>query len=477
MLKEFTTMLVHGPSPRLQRLFAPILALVILATYLVQGAPPVHATASSSIVISQVYGGGGNSGAVFKHDFVELFNRGTTVVDLTGWSVQYTSATGTAWASTSLSGTIKPGQYFLVQQGAGTGGTAALPTPDTTGTINLNATAGKVALVTTALPLAGACPVGPSLPDFVGYGNATACFEGSGPTPSLSNTTAAKRTGNGCLDTDINAANFSADAPSPRNSGAPVNLCPTGDAAPHQDATANRNIVLGNPSGATADPVNANNYLIARDQYVLSYNRDGGIPNWVSWHLRAADMGNVERSEFQPDTTLPTGWYQVKPSDYTYSGYDRGHIAPSADRTATEQDNEALFLMSNIVPQAPDNNQGPWAQLEERARDLVRAGNEVYIISGVIGTREILAKGNVRVPEHLWKVIVVLPEGDNDLQRITAQTEVIAVAMPNRQGIRYDAWQTYRTSVDQIEAQTGYDLLSNVTADVQAQIEARVATP
>ena len=244
-----------------------------------------------------------------------------------------------------------------------------------------------------------------------------------------------------------------------------------------QRADANVNLALGNPSGATHDPANADNYLIARDQYVLSYNRSGGIPNWVSWHLSRADMGDVERSEFQPDTSLPTGWYQVKPSDYTNSGYDRGHMAPSADRTATRQDNEALFLMTNIVPQAPDNNQGPWVQLEDYCRDLARQGNELYIVSGVTGTQATLPKGKVRVPARLWKVIVVLPEGDNDLQRINDRTTVIAVDMPNRQGIRNTDWQTYRTSVDQVEQATGYDLLSKVNPRVQAALEASVAAP
>ena len=132
--------------------------------------------------------------------------------------------------------------------------------------------------------------------------------------------------------------------------------------------------------------------------------------------------------------------------------------------------------MTNIVPQAPDNNQGPWVGLEEACRDLARAGNELYIISGVSGTQGSLPKGRVQIPEALWKVIVVLPEGDNDLQRITPQTTVLAVLMPNQQGVRDDAWESYRTSVDQIEQVTGYDLLSNVPVAVQADIEARVAT-
>ncbi len=244
-----------------------------------------------------------------------------------------------------------------------------------------------------------------------------------------------------------------------------------------QRARADANLALGNPSGATPDPANAGNYLIARDQYVLSYNRDGGIPNWVSWHLSVADMGQVERSEFQPDTSLPPGWYQVKPADYTNSGYDRGHMAPSADRTATEHDNAAVFLMTNIVPQAPDNNQGPWVQLEEYCRDLARSGKELYIVSGVSGTQDVLPKGKVRVPARVWKVVVVLSEGDDDLQRIDEQTLVIAVDMPNRQGIRDTGWQEYLTTVDQIEQQTGYDLLATVNPGVQAALEGSVAAP
>jgi len=244
-----------------------------------------------------------------------------------------------------------------------------------------------------------------------------------------------------------------------------------------QFAIANTNAALGNPSGATPDVANPNNYLIEREQYVLSYNRDGGIPNWVSWHLDAADFGDVDRSEFQPDTSLPDDWYQVRPSDYTNSGYDRGHMAPSADRTVTVEDNEALFLMTNIVPQAPDNNQGPWVQLEEWCRDQARAGNELYITSGVNGTQEILPKGNVRVPESVWKVVVVLPEGEDDLSRVSGQTEIIAIDMPNQQGIRNTDWQEYLVSVDEIEQITSYDFLQNIDPAIQAQLEAVVAAP
>jgi hypothetical protein len=176
------------------------------------------------VVISQVYGGGGNAGATLKNDFIELFNRGSAAVDVTGWSVQYASSTGTTWQVTSLLGPalIPPGQYYLIQEGAGTGGTVDLPTPDRIGSINMSGTAGKVALVNSVLALSGACPVA-GVQDFVGYGTAN-CSETS-PTPLLSNTTAALRAGLGCTDTDNNAADFAAGAPNPRNSASPATPC------------------------------------------------------------------------------------------------------------------------------------------------------------------------------------------------------------------------------------------------------------
>ncbi len=122
-------------------------AALVAASSIAVGPPPV-AAASTSIVISQVYGGGGNANATYRNDFIELYNLGSTTVDVTGWSVQYGSSGGTTWTNrTNLTGTIQPGHYYLVQEGAGTGGTVFLPTPDATGTIAMSATAGKVALV------------------------------------------------------------------------------------------------------------------------------------------------------------------------------------------------------------------------------------------------------------------------------------------------------------------------------------------
>ncbi|MBD2529366.1 DNA/RNA non-specific endonuclease [Nostoc flagelliforme FACHB-838] len=240
-------------------------------------------------------------------------------------------------------------------------------------------------------------------------------------------------------------------------------------------------LCVGNPSNATTNVSSPNNYLLVKPQYALSYSRDKGIPNWVSWQLNSSWLGSTPRQDnFRADTTLPTGWYRVGSSDYSGSGFDRGHMTPSADRTKTVTDNSATFLMTNMVPQSPDNNQGPWASLENYSRSLVSQGNELCIISGTYGiggtgsngTRYTIANGNVQVPTRVWKTIVVNPGAGGS--GVTANTRVISVNMPNIQGIRNNDWRTYRVSVDSIEVQTGLNLLSNVSTSVQSVIESRV---
>lgn len=245
----------------------------------------------------------------------------------------------------------------------------------------------------------------------------------------------------------------------------------------------NSNMMLGNPSNATANIVVANNYLIARPQYCMSYNNSKLTTNWTSWHLYSGDIGSAPRQDdFRADATLPSSWYHVTDTDFQYStyGFDRGHMCPSADRTATVADNSATFLMSNMIPQAPNNNQQTWANLENYCRTLIDGGNELYIICGPYGEGGTSAKGTfnvlasgVVVPSQTWKIIVVLPNGDNDLSRITTSTRVIAVDMPNIQSINTN-WRNYRVSVDALETLTGYDFLSNVSTSIQDIIEANV---
>jgi endonuclease G len=178
--------------------------------------------------------------------------------------------------------------------------------------------------------------------------------------------------------------------------------------------------------------------------YTVGYNRDQGKPIWVSWHLGASDLGSAaQQDDFRADESLPSGWYQVKMSDYSSSGFDRGHNCPSADRTATVADNSATFLMSNMMPQSPNNNQQTWGNLEDYCRTLVRAGNELYIVcgsygwggTGSAGYQTTIASGRVTVPSNCWKVMVVLPTGNNDVSRVTNSTRVIAINTPNNNSL------------------------------------------
>lgn len=231
---------------------------------------------------------------------------------------------------------------------------------------------------------------------------------------------------------------------------------------------------MGNPSNATTNVGQPLNYLMEKPQYALSYNRDNGEANWVSWHLDSSWLGSAPRqNDFRNDTTLPAGWYQVQATDYSGSGFDRGHMCPSADRTITVAANSATFLMTNMIPQLPANNQGVWANLESYARTLVSSGNELYIISGGQGLQYFIANGHVAVPAQTWKVIIVLTNGTNDVGRVTTTTRTIAVVIPNSGSINSD-WRTYRVSVDQVEAITGFDFFSSVPPSIQNVIEATV---
>jgi endonuclease G len=254
--------------------------------------------------------------------------------------------------------------------------------------------------------------------------------------------------------------------------------------APPTEAT-DSTLLMGNPSSATDNQADFGNYLMKEGYYSVSYNRDRGIANWVSWHVVYSDFGSFARqNDFRANQAVPDGWYKVESFSYSASGFDRGHICPSSDRTSSLEANSATFLMTNIIPQAPKNNQGPWAALETYCRNLVQSGNELYIISGTYGeggtgdngAATTIDNGKVTVPANLWKVIVVLTDGGDDLKRVKNNTRVISVIMPNVNPVNptNPEWRSFRTSVDDIESQTGYDILSKVTKSVQDVIEAKV---
>lgn len=255
-----------------------------------------------------------------------------------------------------------------------------------------------------------------------------------------------------------------------------VPTCPSGEEDTH--------ILLGNPSEAVNDESEPNNYLIQLPEYALSYSRDKGTPNWVSWHVDDSWIDFAERQDdFRGYPELPSTWHSVVKSSYTNSGFDRGHNCPSGDRTCSEDGNSATFYMINMIPQAPNHNRGVWSAMENFSRDLVLTGKEVYVIMGTYGIggegsdgmKDYIDDGNITVPESVWKVLLILDEGNNDLIRIYDDTRVIAVDIPNRNDVSSDMdWHDYITTVDSIEARTGYDLFSELPFSLQNTLEEKV---
>ena len=281
---------------------------------------PLARAAPSDLVVSQLFAGGGNAGAPYAHDFVELFNRGTTPIDLTNWSLQYASASATSWQATALSGSMSPGRYVLVQLASAAAVGASLPTADATGTTNLAVSGGKVAVVRGAAPLAcgataGSCSADPLVADLVGYGSATD-FEGAAPATAITNTTAATRAGAGCTDTDVNSSDFSALAPAPRNSNAPASTC-AGGPPPSPGVSA--------PAAVDVDvqPV----LSIALERGTISFGSAvfGSTPTPVSQRVTVASNSatgyalTVHRSAFLP-ADLPLGLSASAPAGGALGG-------------------------------------------------------------------------------------------------------------------------------------------------------------
>jgi predicted extracellular nuclease len=254
--------------------------------------------ASTNVVISEVYGGGGNFGATYTNDFIELFNLGTAPVDLTGWSVQYASSgsTGTTvWAKTDLTGTIQPGGYFLVQEAAGTGGTTSLPTPDASGSIAMSGTNGKVALVSNQTSLIGTgSPTGTGVVDFVGYGSANV-YEGSGATPALTNSTSAFRSII-CMDIDDNKLEFAVGNPTPQNSAITASPC-SADAV-----------------YMTANPANGSTRIAKDSNIILKFNK--AVSPLVGWFSLTCNLSGSHTATPTIDGTTIT----LDPApDFAYS--------------------------------------------------------------------------------------------------------------------------------------------------------------
>jgi endonuclease G len=240
------------------------------------------------------------------------------------------------------------------------------------------------------------------------------------------------------------------------------------------------NTEFGIPTDADA----SDDYILVREEFTTSYNRLRNIPNWVSYNLDANDFGGEDRCDcFTFDPELPASFARYTTADYTGAGaaagfgVDRGHLAPSADRTSGSLDNARTFYFSNIIPQAADNNQGPWASFENHLRDLVRGeGRELYVVTGAYGSQgTVKDEGVITIPTRTWKVVLVLPAGAglDDVDDPSDVLDVIAIDLPNAPGIRSDPWQSFRTTVDAVEAASGYDLLARLPDGTERVLEAQ----
>jgi hypothetical protein len=304
------------------------IALLLVAVVAAAGAYAVPSArgASPDLVVSQVFAGGGNAGAPYANDFVELFNRGSSAVDVSGWTIQYASASGTSWQVTPLTGSIAPGRHYLVQLASGGAVGAALPAPDAAGTTNLAVSGGKVAVVRDATALTcgaavGSCAAVPAVADLVGYGTASD-YEGAAA-PALDNTTAEMRASDGCVDTDANDADFVPASPAPRNgASAPVGC---GTEPPPAG---------GVSQGATVDIDIQSVISIALERPAVSFGNatTGSTPGPVSERVTVISDNatgysvTVHRSAFQP-ADLPLGVAGTAPAG--------GQIGPALAGGAT----------------------------------------------------------------------------------------------------------------------------------------------
>ncbi len=233
-------------------------------------------------------------------------------------------------------------------------------------------------------------------------------------------------------------------------------------------------LALGNPSNATVSTSNADNYLMVNNAYALSYNNSRGSANWVAWRIAETDFGGAERqNDFRPDPNLPKTFTRITPSDYTGSGFDKGHLCPSADRSSSPEANSATFYMTNIIPQTPDLNRNVWNDFETYSRDLVKKGKvDLYVVAGCYGEKGKLKK-KIVIPTNCWKVITAVPQGA-DFSVINENTHVTAIDMPNSAFPAKTDWRKYRTTVRAIEQKTNLNLLSNLAPNLQETLENRV---
>ncbi len=389
-------MLTTSAMKKLRQFATLLLSLSALLTCTAQAS-------TSGVVVSQVYGGGGNAGATLRNDFVEIFNAGAAPVSLNGWSVQYASAAGSSWQVTALTnGLLQPGQYYLVQQAVGAGGTSNLPTPDASGTTALASTGGKVALVSSTTALAGTNPSGGALVDLVGWGTSANGFEVAAA-PATVSATSAQRAGLGCSDTDNNASDFVAATPLPRNTVSSLNPCGVSSVLPIVPTCAAATLAAGAAGSLSVSAVDA-------DSIVNSLSVIGSLPPGFSlgaFAAASADGGSasqaIEVSAFaaaasyalqlqwgnnEAQTALCT--FNVKISDVTpvYAIQGSGNTSPLAGQAVvtsgvvTKVTNNGFFMQDAVGDGDPATSDGIF--VFTGIAPTVSAGQLVRLNAGVV---------------------------------------------------------------------------------------------
>lgn len=252
-----------------------------------------------------------------------------------------------------------------------------------------------------------------------------------------------------------------------------LSSCSNAAAPPNDNPDPRNPISIHVELGLPTDADSTDDYLVVREQYILSYNQNLNAANWASWNENADWYGDEPRCDcFTKDPLLPASFASVTTSDYTNSGYDRGHIVGSEARTKTAEDNRATFHMSNVFPQTPTLNRQTWLSMETFQDSLCKKANkELYVIAGGVYNTKNRINGKVAIPDSCWKIIVELPRGGK-YGDVSAATKIHAVMMNNGE---YNAatndWRMYRTTVRNIEASSGYNFLKDLPQQLQDILE------
>lgn len=434
-----------------------------------------NSATNGGVTLAYVYAGTTTLNLGNSTDWLALRDGTGATADSVAWT-STTSATARALIDAASDNTNVNGAAWTnatATFGAGDRGTPGL----SNGTVVDPGPGGNVASISLSINAPRQIPVGYTKPAFpTARDGAGATVQGVQYTWTSSNPAVATVDSLGYINgVGEGTATISAAAPNGVAGTATITILP---ADVPTTAVYRNHVEFGTPA--------APGLLVVKDEFVSSYSETRGGPNWVSWNINATQFGTAPRCDcFTADQTLPAA-ARIVDFNYRNSGYDRGHMVQSESRTATFQENAATFLMTNILPQAGENNQGPWVQFENYLNDLARQdGKEIYVVAGgeySANPATLKNEGRVQVPEWTWKVAVVMDGGEGlDDVRGHGDVRVLAIRMPNdtaaARGIRNNPWQQYETTVDDIEARTGYDLLDALPNTIERIVEANDRAP